>query len=505
MVRASALALSDAVAFSFYATKNLSTGEGGMVTCRDASLYARMRVLSLHGMCPAADSWSYDVVECGFKYNMSDLTAAVGLVQLARLDEMNRRRADIAHAYNAAFAEMPALEPPPDSASVTHAWQLYILRVNSDRAHFIAEMRQRGVGCSVHFKPIPLHSYYRDRLELRDPCTRAMAEYPRLVSLPLSSRLTDDEVAPRDRRGQGPMRLKRTFDIVVSAVAMLVLSPILALVAIVVLVDSGRPALFSQKRIGRRFEPFRLWKFRTMTQGSVGLPITVPGDARITRAGRFLRASKLDELPQLWNVLRGEMSLVGPRPEQPVYVEMFHDRYVAVLTLRPGLTDSASICFRYEERVMAAAADPEAEYTKHILPDKLALAQEYVRTRSFGGDLGILVRTLWAIAAPPLGRQKDAIMESVRDIDAITTQLREYIPGVEIEQLRVLHPSADDDGLWFVRVLGRVEEIQIESPNGMCPFLIESDFGDERFCGKCIDEVVSVVRHLYAGVNDYSD
>jgi dTDP-4-amino-4,6-dideoxygalactose transaminase len=199
---------SDAVAFSFYATKNLSTGEGGMVTCRDAGLWERMRILSLHGIShdtwerqDMKDNWAYDVVECGFKYNMSDLVAAIGLAQLARLDEMNRRRAAIARAYNAAFAEMPELELPPDSAASTHAWQLYILRLNLvrlrvDRSQFIAEMRRRGVGCSVHFKPIPMHQYYRERLNVPDaPCRRALDEYPRLVSLPLSSRLVDAEVA----------------------------------------------------------------------------------------------------------------------------------------------------------------------------------------------------------------------------------------------------------------------------------------------------------------------
>jgi dTDP-4-amino-4,6-dideoxygalactose transaminase len=198
---------SDAVAFSFYATKNLSTGEGGMVTCRDPKLRERMRVLALHGISHdawerqgAKDNWDYDVVECGFKYNLSDISAAIGLVQLARLDEMNARRAAIAHAYNEAFAGMAGLELPPDSSTATHAWQLYILRLKLDRlrvdrSQFIAEMRRRGIGCSVHFKPIPMHSYYRDRLDLRDPCARAISEYPRLVSLPLSSRLSDAEVA----------------------------------------------------------------------------------------------------------------------------------------------------------------------------------------------------------------------------------------------------------------------------------------------------------------------
>jgi dTDP-4-amino-4,6-dideoxygalactose transaminase len=199
---------SDAVAFSFYATKSLSTGEGGMITCQDARLRERMRILSLHGIShdawereDAKDNWAYDVVECGFKYNMSDLVAAIGLAQLARLDEMNRRRAEIARAYNAAFAGMPELELPPDSAESTHAWQLYILllnlgRLRVDRSQFIAAMRRRGVGCSVHFKPIPMHPYYRERLDISETaCPRARDEYPRLVSLPLSSRLDDAEVA----------------------------------------------------------------------------------------------------------------------------------------------------------------------------------------------------------------------------------------------------------------------------------------------------------------------
>jgi lipopolysaccharide/colanic/teichoic acid biosynthesis glycosyltransferase len=198
------------------------------------------------------------------------------------------------------------------------------------------------------------------------------------------------------------MLLKRAFDVVVSAAALLILSPLLLAAAILVAIDSGWPVLFGQERIGWRFRPFRIWKFRTMAQDNSGPCITVPGDPRITRAGRFLRASKIDELPQLWNVLRGDMSLVGPRPEMPRYVQMFRERYVPVLELRPGITDTASICFRYEDRVLAAAEDPEAEYTRHILPDKLALAQEYVRTRSFTSDIGILVRTIWAVAAPPL-------------------------------------------------------------------------------------------------------
>ena len=197
---------SDAVAFSFYATKNMTTGEGGMVTTGSAELYERMRILCLHGINRDAwsrysenGSWYYEVVECGFKYNMSDIMAAVGLVQLRRLEIMQARRAEIARRYNAAFAEVPEVEMPPEREDCRHAWHLYVLRLNLarlgiDRARFFDEMKRRGIGCSVHFIPIPLHPYYKRMLEVRDPCTRALSEYPRLVSLPLYSKMTDEEV-----------------------------------------------------------------------------------------------------------------------------------------------------------------------------------------------------------------------------------------------------------------------------------------------------------------------
>lgn len=197
---------SDAVAFSFYATKNLCTGEGGMVTTPSRELYERMRILCLHGISHDAwdrytekGSWYYQVVERGFKYNMSDIVAALGLVQLRKLDRMNARRAEIAARYNQAFGELAEVELPPNRSDCRHAWQLYVLRLNLElltagRREFIEEMRGRGIGCSVHFIPIPLHPYYQRTIEMRDPCARALAEYPRLVSLPLYSKMTDAQV-----------------------------------------------------------------------------------------------------------------------------------------------------------------------------------------------------------------------------------------------------------------------------------------------------------------------
>lgn len=192
------------------------------------------------------------------------------------------------------------------------------------------------------------------------------------------------------------MVLKRCIDVLVSAVALLLLSPILVAIGFAVGLDSGLPILFRQKRVGRGFRQFAILKFRTMRVQVGGPAITVAGDARVTRVGRLLRATKLDELPQFWNVLIGDMSLVGPRPEVPEYVNMFHDRYARILEVRPGITDIASVRFRDEEKLLAGA-EPVREYVQNVLPLKLDLADEYVRTRSLRLDCHILFQTLLAV------------------------------------------------------------------------------------------------------------
>ena len=187
---------------------------------------------------------------------------------------------------------------------------------------------------------------------------------------------------------------KRLFDIFSSLGLLGVLWPLLLVVAALVWIESGRPILFSQLRIGRRFRSFHIWKFRSMRPDPLGPRITVRGDARVTRVGKFIRAAKIDELPQLWNVLRGDMSMVGPRPELPEYVELYRHRYRNVLELRPGVTDLASLKFRNEEAILAEAADPQREYLDRLLPSKLDLAEEYLRRRSPLLDSYILLRTL---------------------------------------------------------------------------------------------------------------
>jgi lipopolysaccharide/colanic/teichoic acid biosynthesis glycosyltransferase len=193
--------------------------------------------------------------------------------------------------------------------------------------------------------------------------------------------------------------MKRLVDILVSAAGLILLLPVLVVLAIAVAGTSPGGAFFRQRRVGRNRRPFRLLKFRSMAvrRGSEAGSFDAGDASRVTPIGRLLRKSKLDELPQLWNVLVGDMSLVGPRPEVPDWTEVHPDRWDVVLSVRPGITDPASIEFRDEESILAAADDPHACYRDEILPRKLALSEAYVRDRSFTGDLGIMLRTVAAV------------------------------------------------------------------------------------------------------------
>jgi lipopolysaccharide/colanic/teichoic acid biosynthesis glycosyltransferase len=190
--------------------------------------------------------------------------------------------------------------------------------------------------------------------------------------------------------------MKRMFDFVVAAAGLLVLSPVMLLTAWLIKVESPGPIFFRQERVGKNFVSFRIYKFRTMMQeaSSRGRLITVGNDARITRLGRFLRKTKIDELPQLINVLRGDMSLVGPRPEVPRYVEMFRRDYEEILRIRPGITDTASLKYQDEAEILGGDGNPEENYVQRILPDKIKLARDYVERSSFSYDLGLIFRTL---------------------------------------------------------------------------------------------------------------
>jgi lipopolysaccharide/colanic/teichoic acid biosynthesis glycosyltransferase len=193
--------------------------------------------------------------------------------------------------------------------------------------------------------------------------------------------------------------IKRLFDILFSFVGLVILIPVYVVVSVLIKMDGKGSVLFYQKRIGKNLKPFTLYKFRSMVTGSstMGLSITIDDDLRITKIGSILRKTKIDEIPQLYNVLKGDMSLVGPRPEVSKYVEMFYNDYKHILKVRPGITDLASILYRDEASILGKFSDPEKEYVNKILPDKIFLAREYIKNMSFTVDLSIVIKTLLSL------------------------------------------------------------------------------------------------------------
>jgi lipopolysaccharide/colanic/teichoic acid biosynthesis glycosyltransferase len=189
---------------------------------------------------------------------------------------------------------------------------------------------------------------------------------------------------------------KRLFDLFFSALGLILLSPLFLLLAIIVKLSDGGPGLYRQERIGQGGVPFWILKFRSMIVDAERSErsVTTDGDERITPIGRFLRKSKLDELPQLWNVLAGDMSLVGPRPEVARYVGRYTTEQKRVLTLKPGITDLATLEFRNEEKLLAAAADTERFYMDYCVPRKIALSLAYAKHANLWQDTKIILRTL---------------------------------------------------------------------------------------------------------------
>ena len=196
--------------------------------------------------------------------------------------------------------------------------------------------------------------------------------------------------------------MKRALDLLLSTVGLLCAMPVLIVAALAIKLDSRGPVFFRQQRIGRNFRPFLIYKFRTMVPDARarGAQITAGADPRITRVGHFIRKWKLDELPQLLNVLKGDMSLVGPRPEVPKYVELFRHDYRELLSVRPGITDLASVKYRDESQLLGKSTDPERTYVEIILPEKISLGKQYIARSSFWYDLKLMWQTLWRIALP---------------------------------------------------------------------------------------------------------
>jgi lipopolysaccharide/colanic/teichoic acid biosynthesis glycosyltransferase len=190
--------------------------------------------------------------------------------------------------------------------------------------------------------------------------------------------------------------LKRIFDILVSFVGLVILSPLFIVLAIVIVSDSKGSVFFKQTRVGRNGVPFKIYKFRTMIEDAEakGMQLTVGDDSRITNVGTFLRKTKIDELPQLINVFKGEMSFVGPRPEVPKYVELYTEDQRQVLMVRPGITDLASIEYRNESELLATADNPEKVYIEEVMPRKIELNKKYIENISLCGDIRVIFKTL---------------------------------------------------------------------------------------------------------------
>lgn len=218
--------------------------------------------------------------------------------------------------------------------------------------------------------------------------------------LPVS--LRTEEVRPYYevlRRKSGSLFAKRCFDIVVSFLLLVLLSPILLILALAIRIDSPGPVFFRQVRVTQYGKKFRIWKFRTMVKDAekLGAQVTTDGDRRITRMGKLLRKCRLDELPQLFNILFGQMTFVGTRPEVSRYVERYTDRMQATLLLPAGVTSEASIAYKDEDRLLNAADDVDEVYVGQVLPEKMRYNLDYIMKFSFIYDLKLMVRTVWAV------------------------------------------------------------------------------------------------------------
>jgi lipopolysaccharide/colanic/teichoic acid biosynthesis glycosyltransferase len=231
--------------------------------------------------------------------------------------------------------------------------------------------------------------------------------------------VSSEPKGPGRRRAGDPVRraAKRAIDIAVSALALVLLSPLFGVIALLVVLDSRGPVFFRVDRIGFRGRPLRMLKFRKMRSGAQGLALTISGDERFTRVGAWLARTKLDELPQLWHVLRGEMSLVGPRPESPDFVARFRADYDVILRVRPGITGYTQLAFAREGAILDPS-DPQAHYLHALLPQKVGLDRLYADRVSLRRDVSILVATfVTLVLRQPVAVNRDTAALSIRRRD----------------------------------------------------------------------------------------
>lgn len=212
-----------------------------------------------------------------------------------------------------------------------------------------------------------------------------------------TNQITKTEIEKILKRKRFSMFLIRCFDILVSFFGIVFLLPLFAITALVIRTKDGSPILFKQERVGKNGKIFKILKYRTMSvkQKENSSQITVGEDQRITKTGRTLRKLKIDELPQLFNVLKGEMSFVGPRPEVKKYVDLYDDLQKEILKIKPGITELASLKYYNESEILGASDDPEREYIEKIMPDKIMLNLQYIKKMGFFYNIGIILRTIF--------------------------------------------------------------------------------------------------------------
>ena len=398
--------IADFTSFSFHAVKNLTTAEGGALTWRNhdgvdnESLYKQFQLLSLHGQNKDAlaktrlGAWEYDIVAPYYKCNMTDVMAGIGLAQLKRYPEMLYRRRQIIERYNEGLKgrNVQVLDHFGDDHS--SSGHLYLVRLLGEDVEYrnavIERMAERGIACNVHYKPLPMMTAYKNLgFDIVD-YPNAYNQYHNEITLPLHTSLTNEDVE---------YVISNFVDIIIRRKKRAKKERFIIL-TIWIKCDSTGSVFYRQIRVGRNNRDFQLLKFRSMRVGSdkKGL-ITVGGrDPRITRSGYYIRKYKLDEFPQLINVLKGDMSLVGPRPEVRKYVDLYTAEQRRVLAVRPGITDYASIVYMDENRLLGQSSNPDKTYVEDIMPAKIKLNMRYINHPTLFEYFKLIFLTIFKIA-----------------------------------------------------------------------------------------------------------
>ncbi len=430
----------DAAVFSFFGNKNMTTAEGGMVVARDESVLAKIRQMRSHGITSGTvqrlsdHAVTYDVTMLGYNYRMDDLRAAVGLVQLKNLKRWNGKRQALSEAYRRLLAQhcpgvaMPFSQPRLSSHHILPV----LLPDGTDRKRVVDRLWSAGIQTSMHYPPIHEFSWYRAHFPSSSlPQTEEFCR--RELTLPLHPKLTDRDVQFVVRSLAAALQVgdtrpsasitgdksetshlepalsiaTRVFDVVVATVSLVLLAPITMLAAAAILIESGRPVFFVQTRIGLRGRHFRMYKFTKFREPApaTGNALTLENDPRLTRVGRLLARTKIDELPQLWNVLKGDMAIVGPRPETLNFRDCFEAPLRAVLEYKPGIFGPTQILFRHEAALYRGHPDPERFYRKVLFPLKASIDLAYFTQRTLlrdalwvgRGVLAVLGWSSWTI------------------------------------------------------------------------------------------------------------